>query len=120
MLMKLGHRDITETNPDGIDHGANAVPHASDKHSIKGCKKGMEKSLRDKSGCNFFFFLWLLKSHVTLIKRLLFPRSFIFSWVCDVTERCVKLTGGLLCCRWDNRGKPTTSCAGTAAAFPAT
>lgn len=84
MLMKLGHRDITETNPDGIDHGANAVLHASDKHSIKGCKKGMEKSPRDKSGCNFFF-LWLLKSHVTLIKRLLFPLSFIFfmSMWCD-------------------------------------
>lgn len=79
MLMKLGHRDITETNPDGIDHGANAVLHASDKHSIKGCKKGMEKKVPEtKVDVIFSFFLWLLKSHVTLIKRLLFPRSFIF------------------------------------------
>lgn len=41
--MKLGHHDITETNPDGIDHRANTVFYAPDKHSIKCNKMGTEK-----------------------------------------------------------------------------
>lgn len=42
MLIKLVHHDITETNLAGIDHRANAVSHAPDKHSIN--TEGGEKS----------------------------------------------------------------------------
>ena len=42
--MKLVHHDITETNHAGIDHRANAVFSAPDKHSIKWHKKGTKKS----------------------------------------------------------------------------
>lgn len=43
MLMKLGHHDITETNPDGIDHRAKPVVSAPDKDSITSYKKGKKK-----------------------------------------------------------------------------
>lgn len=100
--MKLGHRDITETNPDGIDHRANTVFYASDKHSIKCYKKGAKKN---HSHIVFlFFFFSLLQPCVTFIKCLLYPPiiHLFISPSPDVTERCVKLTEGLLCCRQDN------------------
>lgn len=42
MLMKLAHYDITEAKYSGIDHRANAVFNAADKHSIK-CYKRTKK-----------------------------------------------------------------------------
>lgn len=74
--MKLGHRDITETNPAGIDHRANTVFYAPDKHSIK-CYK-METKKTPKVIIFFEGWGWLLYIHVTFIKCLLFSsgRSF--------------------------------------------
>lgn len=93
--MKLGYRDKTERNPDGIDHRANAVFYASDKHSIKCYKKGAEKN---HSHIVFCFSSFRCSSHVSPSSSVYcIHRSFIFLLV-----RCVKLTGGLLCCRQDN------------------
>lgn len=46
--MKLGRHDTTETNHAGIDHRADAVLYAPDKHSIKCREKGgpKKKNLR--------------------------------------------------------------------------
>lgn len=54
MLMKLVHHDITETNHAGIDHRANAVFSAPDKHSIKCYKKGTKKK-SEKTKVNIVF-----------------------------------------------------------------
>lgn len=79
MLMKLGHRDITETNPDGIDHRANTVFYASDKHSIKCYKKGAKKN---HSHIVFCFFSFRCSSHVSPSSSVYcIHRSFIFSLV---------------------------------------
>lgn len=99
MLMKLGRRDITETNHAGIDHRANAVFYAPDKHSIKGYKKKDRKIEEHKSktvfvGCPGWCHLHRVFIVATLCWFVISPRP-------DVMERCVKLTGGPLCCRQD-------------------
>lgn len=76
MLMKLVHHDMTETNHAGIDHRANAVFYAPDKHSIKCYKKRANKIRENKSK---YSFCWLLQACVTFIKCLLYPLSVDFS-----------------------------------------
>lgn len=75
--MKLGPLDITETKPAGIDHRANTVFYAPDKHSIKCDKMGTKNPPK----VIIFFEGWgwlLLYIHVTFIKCLLLSsgRSF--------------------------------------------
>lgn len=74
--MKLVHHDMTETNHAGIDHRANAVFYAPDKHSIKCYKKRANKIRENKSK---YSFCWLLQACVTFIKCLLYPLSVDFS-----------------------------------------
>lgn len=75
-------------------------------------KKKRKKSERQKVNGEFSFpFLpWLLQSHVGLISCSLCPTVvdfffFFFPLVCDATESCAALTGGLPCCRRDNGGE---------------
>lgn len=95
MLMKLVHHDITETSHTGIDHRVNAVFNASDKHSIKRYKRRTEEKKTWKTKVNIVS-VGCCSREAFIVST--FSSFFINPWP-DVMERCVKLTGGLLCCR---------------------
>lgn len=104
MLMKLGRGDTVGTNPDGIDHRANATLLIN--IQLRAPKR------RQK----VMAVLFPLPPRVGLINCSLCVD--VFPSVCDATEGCAALTGAPPCCRRDNGGE--AGCAETAAAFPAT